>query len=265
MPTETRVQTVHNVSYACAACGWVYHPSEHKAVEFADVSSDWTCPQCQADQDQFAVCVPDELPTDGLESSDSPESAETLEQVHEKADIPPDQRVVYTQKVEPSVFELHRQRQLGELNLQPEFQRYFVWSTKQESRLIESIFLNVPIPLVYVAEEPNGTFAVIDGQQRLMALFRFMDGEYGITGLEQRSDLNGKRFAELGRDLQRQFENYTLSVVQIRKESDPDVRFEVFERLNTGATKLNDQELRNCVYRSAISSVGKQSTHHSSG
>jgi Protein of unknown function DUF262/HNH endonuclease len=205
------------------------------------------CPQCQADQDQFAVCIPAELSTDGAEESD----AEPLtDQPLTAVDVPSlEQRVVYTRKVEASVYELHRQWRLGELSLQPEFQRYYVWSAKQESRLIESIFLNVPIPLVYVAEEPNGTFAVIDGQQRLTALFRFVDGKYAITGLEQRIDLNGLYFADFGRELQRQFENYTLSVVQIRMESDPDVRFEVFERLNTGATKLNDQEIRNCIYR----------------
>jgi rubredoxin len=240
------VQTIQDVSYACAACGWVYRPAEHNGVEFADLLPDWTCPQCQADQNQFAVLVPAELPTDGSEET---EGLESREQPDETLGTPLEQRVVYTNKAELSVYELHRQKQLGELKLQPEFQRYYVWSAKQESRLIESIFLNVPIPLVYIAEEPSGTYAVIDGQQRLTALFRFMDGEYAISSLEHRTDLNGKRFADLGRELQRQFENCTLSVVQIRKESDPDVRFEVFERLNTGATKLNDQEIRNCVYR----------------
>lgn len=258
MPVQVR--TVQNVSYACAVCGWTYRPEEHAGIEFADLPTDWGCPQCQADQDQFAVCIPSEQDTDGIEAF---EVGVPSTPVVESSEILPEQRVVHTRKTEPSVFELHRQRQLGELNLQPEFQRYYVWTPKQESRLIESIFLNVPIPLVYVAEEANGTFAVIDGQQRLTALFRFMDGNFALSGLEQRTDLNGKRFADLDRDLQREFENYTLSVVQIKKESDTDVRFEVFERLNTGATKLNDQEIRNCVYRGAFNDFLRRQARYS--
>jgi rubredoxin len=239
--------TVSNVEYSCGSCSWVYRPSEQRGLEFADVASDWACLNCQAEQDQFSVCVPP-----GLEVEDSENNGSMTSSINVSAsttEVPPEQRVLYTKKVEHSIFELHRQWQLGEMNVQPEFQRYYVWSAKQESRLIESIFLNVPIPLVYFAEELDGTFAVIDGQQRLTALFRFIDGKYAITGLEQRSDLNGKRFADLNRELQRKFENYTLSIVQILKESESDVRFEVFERLNTGATKLNDQEIRNCVFR----------------
>lgn len=251
---------IESVDYVCSACGWVYRPSEHDEVPFANVASVWACPLCQADQDQFSVSAPPELETDDFDNGQS--AAAPLDTAGDTSDVPPEQRVVYTQKTEPSIFELHRQRQLGDLNVQPDFQRYYVWSTKQESRLIESIFLNVPIPLIYLAEEPNGTFAVIDGQQRLTALFRFIDGKYPISGLEQRTDLNGKHFADLGRDLQRQFENYTLTVVQIRKESDPDVRFEVFERLNTGATKLNDQEIRNCVYRGPFNDFLRQQARY---
>lgn len=244
------------VVYACNTCGWAYNPLEQGGIAFADVDASWTCPSCQADTDHFTVRPPAELDTDGVEFG--PDLSELASDLEDTDGQHLDQRVIYTQKAEQSIYELHRQNQLGDLNVQPDFQRYYVWSAKQESRLVESIFLNVPIPLVYLAEEPTGTFAVIDGQQRLTALFRFMDGKYSLSGLAEREDLNGKRFADLGRDLQKQFENYTLSVVRIRKESDPGIRFEVFERLNTGATKLNDQEIRNCVYRGEFNDFLRQ-------
>lgn len=248
------------VEYACNSCGWTYKPSEQNGVAFADVDASWTCPTCQADADQFTIQPPSELDTADIELG--PDLSELATELEGEIEGRPDQRVIYTQKLEQSIFELHRQQQLGDLNVQPDFQRYYVWSAKQESRLVESIFLKVPIPLVYFAEEPAGTFAVIDGQQRLTALFRFMDGKYALAGLEERKDLNGKHFADLTRDLQRQFENYTLSVVQIRKESDPDIRFEVFERLNTGATKLNDQEIRNCVFRGPFNDFLRQQARY---
>lgn len=241
---------VSNVAYSCSVCGWLYRPSAHNRVEFADILPDWTCPGCQAEQDQFTVCIPDEITGEDIEHAGNGLSSAGRDNTTNE--VSPDQRIIYTKKVEQSIFELHRQWKMGDLNVQPSFQRYYVWSPKQESRLIESIFLNVPIPLVYLAEEQDGTFDVIDGQQRLTALFRFIDGEYAIKGLDQLTDLNNRYFADLSRELQRRFENYTLSIVQILKESDPDVRFEVFERLNTGATKLNDQEIRNCVYRGSF-------------
>ncbi len=65
---------------------------------------------------------------------------------------------------DPSIFELHRQSQRGTINVQPEFQRYYVWDDKKTSRLIESVLLDLPIPVVYLAEEIEGHFSVIDGQ-----------------------------------------------------------------------------------------------------
>lgn len=244
------------VVYTCNSCDWVYRPSEQDGVAFADVDPAWTCPGCQADTDQFTVQPPEELDTDGLEFG--PDLSELAAELEDVTVEHPEQRVIYTQKLEQSIYELHRQHRNGDLNVQPGFQRYYVWTSKQESRLVESIFLNVPIPLLYLAEEPSGSFAVIDGQQRLTALFRFIDGKYPLSGLVERTDLNGKRFTDLSKELRRHFENYTLSVVQIRKESDPGIRFEVFERLNTGATKLNDQEIRNCVFRGEFNDFLRQ-------
>ncbi len=103
---------------------------------------------------------------------------------------------------DPSIFELHRQSQRGTINVQPEFQRYYVWDDKKASRLIESVLLDLPIPVVYLAEEIEGHFSVIDGQQRLTSFFRFLDNDLELRGLHVLQKLEGKRYKDLDMGLQ---------------------------------------------------------------
>ena len=117
---------------------------------------------------------------------------------------------------------------------------------------MESAILDVPLPVFYLAESPDGTQEVIDGQQRLRALFRFLDNEYALSSLKALPELNGQYFRDLDRSIQKSVRNCAVRVVLFKKESDPNLRFDIFERLNTGAVPLNDQELRNCIYRGAV-------------
>ncbi len=165
------------------------------------------------------------------------------------------ERKIFTQKAEPTVEHLHKQMKRGRLNLQPDFQRQFVWDKAKASGLIESLLLDVPLPIVYLAEESDGTLLVIDGQQRLSSVFSFIDGsfpdgkKFGLVGLKILRHLNQKTFAEIDEKYQDKLESSPLSVIVVKKESDPELKFEIFERLNTGSVRLNDQELRNCIYR----------------
>ena len=159
------------------------------------------------------------------------------------------ERRVYSDKSDRSIYELVRQYQRGNLELQPEFQRLSVWDSTKESRLIESVFLEVPIPIIYLSEESDGKFSVIDGQQRLNTFFKFNKNELKLSKLVIFTELNGKWFRDIPKEFQEKFESSTLRIIEIRKESDPDVKFEIFERLNTGAVPLNSQELRNCIYK----------------
>jgi hypothetical protein len=102
---------------------------------------------------------------------------------------------------------------------------------------------------VYLSEESNATYSVIDGQQRLTSFFRFIRNELRLRGLTILSEYNGKYFKDLPQDQQRTFRNGSIRCIIIKRESDPDIKFEIFERLNTGSVRLNDQELRNCIYR----------------
>jgi hypothetical protein len=173
-------------------------------------------------------------------------------------EIPHKERRVYSDKADRSIFELYRQYQKGSLDLQPGFQRLQVWDNSKSSRLIESVLLEVPIPVIYLSEESDGKYSVIDGQQRLNAFFKFLGNNLRLSGLTILVELNGKRFQDIPKNLQDKFENATIRIIEIRKESDPDVKFEIFERLNTGSVQLNAQELRNCIYRGRYNELLKE-------
>jgi len=181
-----------------------------------------------------------------------------IQEEDEPVEIDLKDKRVYSEKSDRTIFELSHQNKRGRLKLNPEFQRHYVWDDNTASRLIESVFLEVPIPIIYFAEENNGDYSVIDGQQRLKSLFNFLDNELELKGLQVYRELNGKKYQDLGPDLQNKFENYTIRVIEIRKESHPVVKFEIFERLNRGSFKLNDQELRNCIYRGKYNNLLKE-------
>lgn len=224
--------------YKCDDCGFVYRPGEHAGKDLDEQDDSFVCPGCLATTDHFQVLVP---PTDDVTV---PEPKE--DQIEDELD-PTAGRTMYVETGTPDVISLHRRYQRKRLDPQPFFQRYQVWSSQKNSRLIESILLDLPIPLIYLSQEPDGTSSVIDGQQRLMALFDFLDGKYRLTGVS--SKIAGKLFSELPVRLQDKIENSKLSLVEVLKESDPEVKFLLFQRLNEGSTSLNDQELRNCVHR----------------
>lgn len=158
-------------------------------------------------------------------------------------------RRIITTASDPTVKGLYDRYKEGDLLLQPDFQRYFVWDGTKSSRLVESLLLDVPLPIIYLAEEADGGESVIDGQQRLTSLFDFLDGKFALTGLEVRHDLNSHRFADLDKLSQGKIRKAAIRAITFQKDSDEDLKFQIFERLNTGSVALNDQELRNCVYR----------------
>lgn len=186
------------------------------------------------------------------------EKLEFEDQEEQPIEISPKERRVYSDKQDRSIFELYRQYQKGNLELRPEFQRLQVWDNIKSSRLIESVLLEVPIPVIYLSEESDGKYSVIDGQQRLNAFIKFLENDLRLSGLTILVELNGKKFKDLPQILQDKFENATIRIIEIRKESNPDVKFEIFERLNTGAVQLNAQELRNCIYRGRYNELLKE-------
>jgi hypothetical protein len=172
--------------------------------------------------------------------------------------IPAKDRKLITQPFDFIVGSLEEQITDGQLILQDEFQRRQIWDEKKSSRLIESLLLNVPIPVCYFAELGDGTYSVIDGQQRLTSISRFIMNLFPLSGLRVRPELNKKRFSELEKSDQRLIKTRTIRCIVIQQESHPDIRFDVFERLNQGAVRLTPQELRNSNYRGDLNSLIKK-------
>ena len=145
----------------------------------------------------------------------------------------------------------------GELDPQPDYQRWYVFDDVKASRLIESVFLDIPVPSIYLNTEEDGTYSIIDGQQRITSFLRFMKNEFALTKLEKRKDLNGKRFKDLSKQEQIIIKNYDIVTYIIKDDETNSLKYEIFERLNQGSVKLNAQELRNCVYRGPFNAMLK--------
>ncbi len=165
------------------------------------------------------------------------------------------QRKIHTEIGDPEVKGLHDKWKRNRLNIQPDFQRQFVWDVQKSSQLMESAILGIPLPVVYFSEEGGGIISVIDGQQRLTAFFSFIDGklpngkDFKLSGLKIFKDCNKKKFSELPEQYQEKISECKIRTITFKPDSDEDLKFEIFERLNSGSVKLNDQELRNCIYR----------------
>ncbi len=167
----------------------------------------------------------------------------------------PPEREFFSSPYDPPVRALVEDIQADELIVRPTFQRNQVWDRARQSRFVESILLNIPIPTLFFAEDEDKTKVVVDGQQRLLALQHFLENQYPLRGLEVLSLLNGKRFAELTDRQQRIIRNRTLRCQVISARSDSEIRFQVFERLNQGGMPLNAQEVRHCVYRGELNEL----------
>lgn len=139
-------------------------------------------------------------------------------------------------------------------NLRPEYQRRLRWDNKKKSRLIESFIMNVPVPPVFLYEKELGRFEVMDGQQRLNAIADFLNGGFALEGLEIWPALNGRNYSSLPPLVRRGLDRAKISAITLMSDSSSiaedsiDLRAQVFERLNTGGERLNQQELRNSLY-----------------
>ena len=161
-----------------------------------------------------------------------------------------------------SVKELISMVEDGIINISPNYQRKFRWKEDKQSMLIESVFLGIPVPSLYMATNSDATWEVIDGLQRISTIIRFaadLDSEarkkigkldyLELSDLSKLSLMNGMTFDQLSPTLKLDFLLKPLKIVTLSDKSDSQVRFDLFERLNTGGLSLSDQEIRNCVYR----------------
>ncbi|RPK78789.1 hypothetical protein EES45_17095 [Streptomyces sp. ADI97-07] len=178
-------------------------------------------------------------------------------------------REIHTDRYSMAINEALSMYESGDLEIHPEFQRIFRWRLPQQSRLIESVFLGIPIPPIFVAAREDGVWDVVDGVQRLSTLFRFMAtlkedddtldlpdpltrGDY-LKSLEgvvwDKDKVNPKATAskvELSEAQKRFFKRARLDFQIVEHTSDKNSKFDLFQRLNSG-THLSEQEARNCL------------------
>lgn len=177
------------------------------------------------------------------------------------------ERTVKTQTIEYDLETLVKKIKKNVIKLNPEYQRKHRWDNESSSRLIESLILNIPIPFVYISQDVDvdeeidtelSRFSVIDGQQRLTAIYNFFNNEYQLEGLEVLDKLNGSYYKDLPSFLIRRLEERSIRCLRIDSTVDPQVKYDIFERLNSGAVKLESQELRNATCRGPFKDLVKK-------
>lgn len=137
----------------------------------------------------------------------------------------------------------------GNLVVDYSYQRNFIQNQISASRYVESVFLGLIIPEIQVYEnKEKGYREIIDGQQRILSLLKFLRNEYKLRGLTYLTILNGKRFKDLPPQLQNVFRQFCINM-RVAKNPSENYNYLLFERLNVGSKPLNQQEVRNCVFK----------------
>jgi hypothetical protein len=170
---------------------------------------------------------------------------------------------VHTQSLDLSFNELLDMFKDGELDINPDYQRLFRWSQGAQSRFIESLLLEMPVPPIYVVEDDNGKYQLIDGLQRFSSYLHLrgeLDASHLVDPISKGDylklqecdiveDLNGLGFEDFPTALKIRLKRAFVRVEVVRKGSDNKFRYHMFKRLNTGGEALTSQQLRNCTIR----------------
>ena len=173
-------------------------------------------------------------------------------------------RRIIAQPYDYSVQDIVDKIKIGDIDLNPDYQRNYVWGANDDkehkcSRLIESLLLNIPIPVIYFAEQAETLkYEVIDGQQRLNTFKRFLNDDFELNGLEIRDDVNFKKYSQLKQRDRDEIRKRSIRAIVILNESDEEVKYEVFERLNLGSIQLTPQEIRNNTLRGPLNILLKE-------
>lgn len=175
-------------------------------------------------------------------------------------------RKVDTDRFDLTVREIVRMSSDGELVRAPAYQRKFRWDEERESILIESLFLGLPVPNLFVASNEDGSWELVDGLQRVTTLVHFLGDDDALrsidkmqplrlSSLQKLTEFNGHTFRDLPTAIQLQFQKRSIPVITLSDKSDYVVRFDLFERLNRGGIILTPQEVRACIYKGPFNNL----------
>ena len=172
---------------------------------------------------------------------------------------------IRTKSLDVSFNELYDMYENGELTISPDYQRLFRWEEEKQSRFVESLILEMPVPPIFVIETDDGIYELIDGLQRISSYLHFRGERLGVESEDDDSgdledylrlqgcdivpDLNGLTFNELPKALQIKIKRSFVRMEVIKKESETALKYHMFKRLNTGGELLSAQEIRNCTIR----------------
>lgn len=166
-----------------------------------------------------------------------------------------------TDRMDMSFGEIMSMYEQGEIIISPEFQRLFRWTVEQKTKFIESILLGIPIPPIFVAEDNDGRWELVDGLQRISTVLSFfgvlrtdkpeMNRWFLVSG-DLLDALEGFNIDNLPNRYRLNIKRAVCRIEIIKWDSQWDMRYELFSRLNTGGEALTDQEIRNCIFRSGL-------------
>lgn len=178
-----------------------------------------------------------------------------------KVQIEEQRNLLNTDRLDLSFGEIMSMYERKEIVIKPAFQRYFRWDEEQKTRFIESIILGIPIPPIFVAEDGDGIWELVDGLQRVSTVLSFFGilssedegiskkNNWALTEGERVEALEGFTYETIPNQFRLNIKRATCRVEILRWNSNYDMRFELFNRLNTGGSPLTTQEIRNCIYR----------------
>ncbi len=187
------------------------------------------------------------------------------EEVNLQAELDKHRRLVDTDYFDLSIREIVRMVEEEEIQVAPAYQRQFRWKDEVQSALIESLLLGLPIPAIFVATNKDGTWDVVDGLQRICTIcrfwgidvpgsekLRFSNSPLKLTKMSQLQGFGDIVYSDLPMPIRLTLGKRYIRVQVLSDKSDPDVRFELFQRLNAGAVALSPQEIRSCVFRGSF-------------
>lgn len=182
------------------------------------------------------------------DKNDNQEKLEAESGLEKSEEVYPD-AIIKISRDQYSTFELKRMVETTkDVQIDPDFQRNLVWTSKQKNEFIESILMGIPVPGMYFFENDQGIKQIVDGRQRITTIISFMNNEFTLKNLTILLDFNNKKFNELEPIYRSKIERYQILVYVIEPPTPERVKYDIFDRVNRGGTLLNNQEMRNALY-----------------